>query len=59
MIFDLILKCVISYYITTTKSSQEFLYTVNDEKLERVESIKDLSVIINYHICLSMYILQI
>jgi hypothetical protein len=35
--------------LTTTKSTQELVCTINDEKLERVESIKDLSVTINYN----------
>jgi hypothetical protein len=45
--------------LTSTKLTQKPVHTINGEKLERAESIKDLSVIIYFVICLSMYILQI
>jgi hypothetical protein len=51
-------KCHFSVQ-TTIKSTREPVYTINDEKLERVESIKDLGVIINYNMSFHVHIANI
>jgi hypothetical protein len=45
--------------LTTTKSTQEFVYTINGGKLERVESIKDLDAIINYNMSFHVHITNV